>query len=172
VVDRILDNARHAPSAGNSQGWAFLVLEGADTARYWDAAFPDADRRARFRWPGLFRAPLLVVAFAHEQAYRDRYARPDKAPRRRAPAVWPVPFWFVDTGFAVLLMLLTAVDEGLGALFFRVHAPEAVRAAFGVPDAYAPVGTIAVGHPLADEPSPSVALGRRPAGDVIHRGRW
>ena len=32
VVDDLVDLARRAPSAGNSQGMAYLVLEGADTA--------------------------------------------------------------------------------------------------------------------------------------------
>ena len=40
VLDRILDRARRVPSAGNTQGFDFLVLEGAETARYWDITLP------------------------------------------------------------------------------------------------------------------------------------
>src|SRR5438309_10394885 len=79
VVERILANARRAPSAGFSQGWAFLVLEGPEeTARFWSATFADDDARRRFRWQGLFAAPLIVVPLSHKQAYLDRYAEPDK----------------------------------------------------------------------------------------------
>ena len=81
-------------------------------------------------------------------------------------------YWDVDAAFAALLALLTAVDDGLGALFFRVFEPDALRAEFAIPDRFAPVGTVAVGYPLADEPSPSLGRGRRPAAEVVHRGGW
>ena len=173
VVERILANAQRAPSAGFSQGWAFVVLEGREqTARFWSATFADDAARAAFRWQGLFRAPLVVVPLAHKQAYLDRYAEPDKGWTDRDERRWPVPYWDIDAGFAALLMLLTAVDAGLGALFFGIFAPDAFRAAFGVPDSYTPIGALAIGWPQPDEPSPSLRRGRRPAADVIHRGRW
>jgi len=173
IVERILVNAQRAPSAGNTQGWAFLVLEGpAETARFWAATFEDDETRRRFRWQGLFDAPLLIVALSHKDAYLDRYAEPDKGWADRDEHRWPVPYWDIDTGFASLLMVLTAVDAGLGALFFGVFEVDRFRAAFGVPDAYTPVGAVAVGYPLPDEPSPSLARGRRPSGEVVHRGRW
>ena len=173
VVERILANAQRAPSAGFSQGWAFLVLEGREeTARFWSATFDDDAARAAFRWQGLFRAPLVVVPLAHKQAYLDRYAEPDKGWTDRDERRWPVPYWEIDTGFAALLMLLTAVDAGLGALFFGIFAPDRFRAAFGVPDGYTPIGALAIGWPQPDEPSPSLGRGRRPPADVIHRGRW
>ncbi|MEA2827055.1 MAG: hypothetical protein QOG43_1494 [Actinomycetota bacterium] len=172
LVSRILDNARRAPSAGFTQGVDLLVLEGrAQTQRYWDACFP-APRRARFRWPGILEAPLLIVPLASREAYLDRYAEPDKGAIDRDPSDWDVPYWDVDAAFATMLALLTAVDAGLGALFFRVFEPDALRAEFAIPDRFYPVGTIAVGHRLPDEPSPSVARGRRPADEVIHRGGW
>lgn len=172
AVERILDNALRAPSAGFTQGWAFVVFEGPEgTGRFWDAVFP-SERREGFRWPGLFRAPLIVVPLSSEGAYLDRYAEPDKGWTDRDPERWPVPYWHVDAGFASLLMLLTAVDTGLGALFFGIFAPEAFREAFGVPDAYAPVGAIAIGYPAPDEPSPSLRRGRRPPDEVVHRGGW
>ena len=114
----------------------------------------------------------MIVPLAHKQAYLDRYAEPDKGWTDRDERRWPVPYWDIDTGFAALLMLLTAVDAGLGALFFGIFTPDAFRAAFGVPDAYTPIGALAIGWPRADEPSPSLRRGRRPAADVIHRGRW
>jgi nitroreductase len=172
VVERLLANARRGPSAGFSQGFEFLVLNGREeTDRYWDVSLPPEEREA-FAWPGLLRAPLLIVPFAHPDTYLDRYAEPDKGWTDRDPARWPVPYWYVDAAFATLLVLLTAVDAGLGALFFGVFRPDAVRAAFGVPDGYLPVGAMAIGYPAPDQPSRSLRRGRRPPGDVLHRGRW
>ncbi|MDQ4098478.1 MAG: nitroreductase family protein [Actinomycetota bacterium] len=196
VVESLVTNAQRGPSAGFSQGVEFLVLNGKDeTARYWDVSLPAGEREG-FPWPGLLNAPLIIVPFAHPATYLNRYAEPDKARRSghagrsgrsghagrsgrsghagRDPAPWPVPYWHVDAAFASLLVLLTAVDAGVGALFFRVFRPEAVRAAFGVPDGYLPVGAIAVGYPApeGDRPSSSALRGRRPPADVVHRGRW
>jgi nitroreductase len=183
VVDRALVNAVRAPSAGFSQGWAFLVLEGPEeTNRFWDATFARADEgaqgaaaaRGQFRWPGLFRAPVIIVPLSHKQTYLDRYAEADKGWTDRSEDRWPVPYWHIDTGFAALLILLTAVDAGLGALFFGIF-PEAMttfRAAFGVPEAYTPIGAIALGYAALDAPSSSLGRGRRPLTDVVHRGRW
>ena len=175
LLDRILSNALHAPSAGFSQGWAFLVLEGRDeTERFWSITWDDAERRARFRWQGLFDAPALIVPMSHKQAYLDRYAEPDKGVTDKRESFWPVPYWDIDTGMASLLMLLTAVDAGLGALFFGVF-PEHLarfRTTFDVPDPYTPSGAIALGSRAPDEPSPSLRRGRRPLSDVVHRGRF
>jgi nitroreductase len=167
-VDRIVAAGLRAPSAGFTQGVDLLVLEGPeDTGRYWDAALAP-DRRATFPWPGLLAAPLLVVVLSSEDAYRRRYAEPDKA-----RAGFDVPWWHVDAAFAALLLQLAAVDAGLGALFFEAHGVAALRRTFAIPPAFTPVGTVAVGHPAPDRPSSSVASrGRRPAGEAVHRGRW
>jgi nitroreductase len=172
LLNRILTNALHAPSAGFTQGWAFLLFEGTDeTTRFWDATF-DEQRRASFRWPGLFKAPVIVVPLSSEDAYLDRYAEPDKGWTDRDPARWPVPYWHIDTGFASLLMLLSAVDAELGALFFGIFRPQEFKEAFEIPPSYTPIGAIAIGYPAPDEASPSLRRGRRPIEDVVHRGGW
>jgi len=173
VVDRLLEHAVHAPSAGFSQGWAFLVLtEPADRARFWDAVFPQ--RSDTFGHPGILAAGCLIVPLSHKQAYLDRYAEPDKGWTDGDEGRWPVPYWDIDTGMASMLILLTAVDEGLGALFFRIRDEhlDTFRAAFGVPPAFTPIGAIAVGHRALDVPSPSLRRGRRPLDEIVHRGRW
>jgi nitroreductase len=174
VVDRILRNATRAPSAGYSQGWAFMVFQGVEqTGEFWSVTFPGGrGDREGFRWPGLFDAPLIIVPMSSMTTYIDRYAEPDKGWTDRDAGRWPVPYWHIDTGFASLLMLLTAVDEGLGALFFGIFRPDAFREAFGVPDTHTPIGAIAIGYPAPDQPSPSLRRGRRPLPDVIHHGRW
>ena len=174
ALDRMLANAVRAPSAGFTQGWAFLVLEGRqDTERFWEASFAGRSREG-FARPGLFRAPAIVVALSHKDAYLDRYAEPDKGWSDRDESRWPVPYWHVDTGFAALLVLLTAVDAGLGACFFGIFGDRvaAFREAFAVPESHTPVGAITVGYAAPDRPSRSLARGRRPLADVVHRGRW
>src|SRR5579859_2525103 len=174
VVERILRNAQRAPSAGFSQGWAFLVLEGeGQRHQYWDAVGPDD--QDHFTWQDLLNAPLLIVCLSNKAAYLDRYAEPDKGWTDRAESHWPAPYWDIDTGMAAMLILLTAVDAGLGALFFGIP-PEKIatfHATFGVPPALHPIGTVAVGYPTANDPrSPSLKRGHRPADEVVHRGHW
>lgn len=174
VVERILANALHAPSAGFSQGWAFLVLDTpADVERFWVAASPDEDGLDSWL-AGMRKAPMIVVPLSCKRAYLERYAEPDKGWTDLDESHWPVPYWDIDTGMAALLMLQTVVDEGLGACFFGI-APAQVpgfRQAFGVPEDYMPIGAVSVGHRAPDRRSPSLRRGRRPVDDVVHRGHW
>ena len=174
VRERLLEHAIRAPSAGFSQGWAFLVLESPqERERFWAVTAGDGEPD---RWLlRMRRAPLLIVPLSHKAAYLDRYAEPDKGWSDRDERRWPVPYWDIDTGMAALLMLLTAVDEGLGACFFGIPAERvaAFAAEFGVPAEYRPIGCISVGYPGKDDRrSPSLRRGRRTVDDVVHRGRW
>jgi nitroreductase len=185
VVDRVLELACRAPSAGNTGGWDAVVLAGPEqTSVFWDAT-TTADWRARSRrWRGLSLAPVVVALFADPDAYRARYRLPDKessglgAARPDAcggdGALWPVPYWFVDGGFAVMVMLLAATDAGLGACFLgNFRGETALRDALGVPDDRRYLGAVLMGPPGGtDPPSPSLALGTRQPVDVVHRGRW
>ncbi|BCJ64998.1 nitroreductase family protein [Polymorphospora rubra] len=174
VVDRLLDHAVRAPSAGFSQGWGFLVLESpADRERFWASTTPQGAPESRWL-TGMRQAPLIVVPHSNRSVYLDRYAEPDKGWADRDEARWPVPYWHIDTGFAAMLMLLTVVDEELGACFFGIP-PErtaSYRDAFGVPDEFTPIGAISIGYPAPDRRSPSLRRGRRPVDQVVHRGRW
>ena len=166
-LERILDNAVRGPSAGFSQGQAFLVLtEPEDLKRFWTVAGVAAAE-------SVASAPLVIVPMSSKRVYLDRYALPDKGWTDRDEKRWPVPFWHIDTGMAALLILLTVTDEGLGALYFGI-VPEAVqpfREAFGVPDDHEPIGAIAIGHNAEAAPR-DLRSRRRPAPDVVHYGRW
>jgi nitroreductase len=177
VRERLLEHAIRAPSAGFSQGWAFLVLETAEERdRFWQSSTSPEQIAAMDDWlRRMRRAPLLIVPLSHKAAYLERYAAPDKGWTDRDEARWPVPYWDIDTGMASLLMLLTAVDEGLAACFFGIPPEriDAFRTAFGVPSAYTPIGCVSVGYPGAeDRRSPSLRRGRRGVEEVVHRGRW
>jgi nitroreductase len=177
VVDRMLANAVRAPSAGFSQGWSFLVLsERPDVDRFWAATTP-TDAGLESGWlQGMRTAPVVVVPLSSKAAYLERYAEPDKGWTDKEEGRWPVPYWHIDTGMASLLILQTAVDEGLGACFFGIP-PERIpvfRAEFGVPEELMPIGAITIGHRVEDagaEGSPARRQ-RRPLDEVVHRGRW
>jgi len=174
-VERILDVARRGPSAGFTQGFEFLVVEGIEhTAPLWDALYPPAERHD-FDWSGWLAAPVVIVPLAHKQAYLDRYAEPDKGWTDKDEAHWPVPYWLFDASCAAMLILLAVVEEGLGATI--VGMPErgagALRDACGVPDDRDAVCVIAVGHPDPGDVRHLEARGRRrPLDDVVHRQRW
>lgn len=175
IVDRLLEHAIRAPSAGFSQGWDFLVLRTpADVDRFWAATREDPDEEPDSWLQGLMTAPLLIVCLSDKDRYLDRYAEPDKGWTDRDEARWPVPYWDVDTGMAGLMMLLTAVDAGLGSCFFGI--PPSVhgtfRTSFDVPANRTPVGVVSVGYPVTDRRSPSLRRGRRPITEVAHEGRF
>lgn len=171
TVDRILQNAVRAPSAGFSQGWGFLVLDTPDDiARFRAAATSETDPDGWFS--GKVQAPLLIVAHSNKDAYLDRYAKPDKGFSDRSEDWWPAPYWDIDTDMAALLILQTAVDEGLGACFFGLPADRigVYREQFGVPDHFSPIGAISIGY--SDEPARDLSSRRKPLDEIVHRGRW
>lgn len=176
VLGRVLAAAFRGPAAGNTAGLELLVLEAADVRRYWDVTLPDGTAE-NFRWPGLLKAPVLVIPVVDADAYVSRYGEADKLTTGlgEGPDAWSVPYWYVDGGAAVMAMLLSAEAVGLGALFFGQfrHEP-AVAAEFGVPSGRRALGTVALGYPAAGgrEPSRSARRGRPDPADLIHRGGW
>lgn len=174
VIERCLANAVRAPSAGFSQGWDFLVLSTpAERDAFW-AATTDEGGEPDPWLNGIQSAPVLVVCLSHKDAYLDRYAAPDKGWADRDEARWPVPYWDVDTGMASLLILLTAVDEGLGGLFFGVEPGRhtAVHDAFAIPAGRSIVGVVSLGYALTGPKSPSLKRHRRDGREVSHWGRF
>jgi nitroreductase len=175
VVDDLLAAALRSPSAGNTQGCEFVVLEGpTETATYWDATTDQAWRDRSRRFEGLSRAPVIVLPFADPEAYRLRYEEPDKHHRGDAPVNWIVPFWFVDLAFATMAILVGAADRRLGAAFLgNFRGQEALRHALAVPEHFVWLGAILLGEPaLPDPPSTSTARPRRTLEECVHRGGW
>jgi nitroreductase len=174
VVDRMLEHAQRAPNAGFTQGWAFLVLDTQeDVALFWEST--GADPHTHNSWlDGMRTAPVVIVPLTSKAAYLDRYAQPDKGWTDRSEDRWSVPYWYVDAGMAALLILQTAVDEGLGACFFGIPAEhtDTFREAFGIPADHAPVGAITVGHPARDRGAKGSPARRERRTDVVRRGKW
>ena len=184
LLARLVTTASHSPSAGKTQGWSLVVLDGAATETFW-AATMSAETRATFRWRHLFDAPMLIVSLADPQAYLERYSENDKSRTTLGDSVdaWPVPYWTVDASFATMSLLLGAHDAGLGALFFGVfHGEQELRRALSIPDHLQMIGAIALGYErdpapneLDDDAFGSGASANRPRATpetIIHYGAW
>lgn len=172
TLDRLLDLARHAPSAGFTQGQSFVVVTRPDLKREIARLCGEESYVAGGFHPFISEAPVLVVACTSEAAYHRRYREADKIRPDGSEIHWPVPYWHMDAGAAVMILLLAAVDTGLAAGFAGAHDLGALRALLGIPAEVTPVGVIPIGHRAPDVPSPSLKRGRTPAADYVHRERW
>ena len=184
VLDRVLGVVLRAPSAGFSQGVDLLVLEGpAQVGQFFELTSDPEFLAGPGALHDLLLAPLVILPVCDPSVYVARYAEADKARSSLAGLAaedWPVPYWLVDSSFTVMLLLLAATDEGLGALFFRLHRhPGRLLEALGVPETKLLIGAVALGY----EASPGSAgttgsaesperRARRAMGDAVHRGRW
>jgi nitroreductase len=137
---------------------------------------PEDDERSQ-AW---FRnAAAHVFVLTREQDYHDRYTRPDKlAVTGGVEVVWPVPFWHVDAGAALMLLWLAALEEGLGAGVYGVpvEADARVRELLGIPDDLTIVTGVTVGHPAEDpdwdRASSAFSQRRRAQDEVVQWNRW
>jgi nitroreductase len=174
VLERIAATAQRAPSAGFSQGQrVVIVTEAARKARlaelvgegfYTDRGFD----------PWISEAPALFVPAVSAKVYVDRYNEPDKRDPSVPPGTedeWAVPYWWMDVGCTVMLILLAAVDEGLAAGFAGGDF-DGIRSELGMPEDFTPVGVIPVGRPLADKKSPSLKRGWRGADEFARWETW
>ncbi|MCZ7533414.1 MAG: nitroreductase family protein [Acidimicrobiia bacterium] len=173
VVDRVIDTARRAPSAGFSQGLDFLVLDDPHAvATFWRLTNdPNHDVR---RPAG--EAPVVVLVFSDPKRYLARYSAEDKLEFQLDDLDrWPVRFWDVDGGMAAMQLQLAAVDAGLDTWFFGIgYGEDAIRSEFSIPDDRLMVGLIALGYRADDEqPTGSgTTRKRRPLEDQLHRNTW
>lgn len=174
VITSCVELALRAPSAGKSQGFHLLLLEGHETSRYWDIAMPH-DKRDGFVFPGLLQAPCIALALADSQAYLDRYSEPDKVATGlgASTSVWVAPYWTIDASFSTMTFLLALEDAGLGALFFAHTNESALRNKFEIPESVEILGTIAFGY-AAEESRKGRSSSRttKDSTSAIHRSNW
>jgi FMN reductase [NAD(P)H] len=174
ALERIARAARRGPNAGYSQGLRILVVDDPNIIEALVAE--DADEKSR----GWFTsAAAHFVVLTREQDYHDRYTQPDKlAVTGGVEIVWPVPFWHVDAGAALMLIILAAIEEGLGAGVYGVTVDDdaRVRDLLGIPDDLTIVVGVTVGLPAEDPDwhrASSVFSQRRRAEDeVVRWNRW
>ena len=170
AIERIVAAGRKAPSAGFSQGQSFIVVTDENTRRAIAQLADEDDYVAAGFDPWISRAPVHIVVCVSEAIYRARYAEPDKSGDEEQH--WPVPYWWVDAGAAMMLLLLAAVAEGLSAGFLGSHAMDDLAALLGAPSDVQPIGIVTLGHGAEDRRSGSLSRGWRDDGDVVHRDRW
>jgi nitroreductase len=177
VVSGIVEAALRAPSAGNTSGTAWVVLQGeAETTVYWEATTDEAWRAASSRWEGLHRAPVVLLAYSSADSYVERYRASDKVASGLGVGVeaWPVSYWTGDAAFGVMTALLAAVDAGLGACMLgNFRGEEILGAALGVPAGWRLFSAVLLGRPDgADHRSASLDRAGPEGASRVHHGTW
>ncbi len=173
VIDRMLDLARRVPSAGFTQGQDFIVVTDPELKRAVARLCGEAEHyEPSFGHPWISEAPIQIIPCANEGAYHRRYQESDKVRDDGAEIEWPVPYWIMDTGCSVMVLLLAVVDEGLAAGYAGFQDLPGARDLLGIPEDVIPVGVIPVGHRDQDVPSPSLKRGRKAMQAIVHQDRW
>ncbi|HEY6961833.1 MAG TPA: nitroreductase family protein [Gaiellaceae bacterium] len=173
-IDRIAGVIRRAPSGGFSQGGSIVVVTDGATRTAIARAFGDEHYSLNGR-NFVADAPVHMVISANESLYHARYNEPDKLKATGGVEVtWPVPYWFVDAGALMMLVLMAAIDEGLASAF--IGHPEQKRIfdeLLGLPEDVVPIGLALIGKP-GEHPPPSSRMKdrQRPLDDLVHRERW
>lgn len=174
VIERLVALARHAPSAGFTQGQSFIVVTRPDLKRAIGQLCGEEEYVEGGFHPFVSEAPVLIIPCTSEAAYHRRYQEPDKINEDGSEIEWPVPYWHMDIGCAVMILLLAVVDEGLDAGFagFPPEGLKGLRALLGIPDEVIPVGVIPIGYRAQDVPSTSLKRGRKSEEEYVHYEGW
>ena len=179
TLERICRTVRRAPSGGFSQGHRLLVVTDADTRARIASLLHEDEWIAEGREPWLSVAPAHVIVCSREQDYHDRYNEPDKLAATGGVEIeWRVPFWFVDAGAAMMLILLAAIDEGLAAGVYGVTVPEMqqFKDLLGIPEDVRVVAGVTIGRgrpdPNASRATSRFTRRRRALDEVVHWERW
>lgn len=174
IIDECVNLGARAPSAGKSQGWHLVLLNGSDTSRYWDISLP-SDKRSTFSFPGLLKAPHVAIVLADPHAYLSRYSEDDKKSTGLGNSLesWVAPYWTIDASFATMTFLLALEDNGLGSLFFAHSHEDEIRDEFSIPSHVVVLGVIAFGYAENDiRKGRSSAREQRTHKSIVHQSNW
>ena len=176
ALERIVATVRRAPSAGFSQGQRLLVVDDPELlARI--AAFAAEEEPLEGVEPWFETAAAQVFVMTREGDYHDRYQRDDKL-QDGEEIEWPVPFWHVDAGAAMMLVLLAAIEEGLAAAVYGIFGDDEkkLRDLLQVPDDLTLVAGISLGYPLPDpgwsSKTSRATQRRRTVDEIVKWNRW
>ena len=175
TLERIAATVRRAPSAGFSQGQRLLVVDDASLiAQLAKLAGAQEDEGLEPWFPS---APVHVLVLTREADYHERYRRDDKL-QEGEEIEWPVPFWYVDAGATLMLVLLAAIDEGLSAGVYGVPIEQdpAWRALLGIPEELRIVAGVTIGRgapdPAWSEKTSRATQRRRALEEVVRWNTW
>jgi nitroreductase len=174
ALERIVGTIRRAPSAGFSQGQRLIVVTDPERRRAIAEAVGEEYYVGQGFAPWISGAAALVVVCTREEDYHDRYRQPDKL-QEGEEIEWPVPYWYADAGAAAMLILLAAIDEGLGGGVFGIPAEgmKEVRQLLELPGDVAIVEVITLGYPAQDSASDRLSSrGTRPRKPIDELVRW
>lgn len=172
TLERIVARGRKIPSAGHSQGLRLVVVTDAETRRAIAELAGEPEYMSMGLEPWISRAPAHIVVGVREQDYHDRYREADKLSEGGSEIEWPVPYWYVDAGAAVMLLMLAAVDEGLAAGIFGVHAWDDLCSLLGIPGDVTPVAILTIGKPAPEKARGSAKRGWKSLDDVVRWEGW
>ncbi|GLV53659.1 NADH dehydrogenase [Dictyobacter sp. S3.2.2.5] len=175
VITRIFDLVQRAPSAGFTQGQSFVVVTRPELKREIARFCTEEEYAETFQHPFISEAPVLAIPCTSESAYHQRYQEADKIDEEGQEIEWPVPFWFMDIGCSVMILLQAVVNEGLAAAFVGIPGKEnnaGLKQLLNIPADCTPVGVIPIGHAATDIPSPSLKRGRKSQVEFLHFEKW
>lgn len=145
-VEKLIDAARHAPSAGNLQPWEFVIVRDPQIKRQLSIA--------ALNQTFIEEAPVVIVVCANE-------ARSGRGYGSRGVNLYCIQ----DTAAATQNMLLAAYAMRLGTCWIGAFREEMVSKTLKTPDYVRPVAIIPIGYP-SEKPK----LRRRmPITDIIHQ---
>jgi nitroreductase len=196
ILTRILDAAIRAPSAGNAQNWAFIVVRDAETRRQLGLVYRKAsdiaaamyaargrpahlsDRQYRqmlaagaHLWDHMGEAPVLLVPCARDRPPPSREALPEDV---RTAYEQEIAYSDRIRGAsiypAVQNVILACRAFGLGVVLTTNHirCESEVKALLGLPDDVSTYALMPIGYPL-DKFGP---VRRRPLSEVAYAERW
>ena len=131
IVDKLITNAHRAPSAGHTQVQEFIIVQ--------DPLIKKKLGEAALNQEQIYDAPLSIVVCANTSRSVNRYGK-------RGREFYSI----IDGAFASMLILLTAVNEGIGACFVGAFLDEKVSEILELPEYVKPIGIIALGFPAED----------------------
>lgn len=148
-IQQLLKYAVRAPSAGNLQPWEFIVVKNPEVRAQL--------AKATGNLTSVVTAPVCIITCADVQRASKSGARGSF-------------FSLVDTSFASLLILLGAVEQGLGACFVGSYNPEEVAKLVALPEHVRPVGILTIGYPAEQPQKPKVP--KIPLRKIVHVDTW
>ncbi len=175
VLERIVATVRRAPSAGFSQGQRLLVVD--DPPLLAQIAALGDDEPLEGVEPWFETAAAQVFVMTREADYHERYQRDDKL-QDGEEIEWPVPFWHVDAGAAMMLILLAAIEEGLAAAVYGIFGDDErkLRGLLRISDDLTLVAGVSIGYPLPDpgwsSKTSRATQRRRQVDELVHWNRW
>ncbi len=148
LIEQILDAGRWAPSAGNFQPWAFIVIQSPETKERIQKVAEESKNLSRI-WSPYFREGRsrgYIVDLRHVPVGIAIFADPRHAPPHTGGEMGHV----VGASLAAMNMWLAAHSLGLGACYWSHMMQDKMKVIVGVPHHWDFIGLLGVGYADGD----------------------